>query len=69
MKDFFRPNISRTGRIVRALFAMLLLVGGIIAVQHIVWLGVVLFSFSGLAFFEVARGWCVMRACGIRTKL
>lgn len=69
MKNFFRPNLGRAGRIVRAVLAIALLVGGIFAVQQIVWLGVVLFISAGFVFFEAARGWCVMRACGIRTKL
>ena len=69
MKNFFRPNLSRAGRIVRAVLAAALLAGGIFAVQHILWLGVVLFISAGFVFFEAARGWCVMRACGIRTKL
>lgn len=69
MKQFFRPNISRAGRIIRAALAVGLLIGGVFAVQQIVWLGVVLFVSAGFVFFEAARGWCVMRACGIRTKL
>ena len=69
MKSFFRPNISRAGRLVRATMATALLIGGIIVVPRILWLGVVLFIGSGFTFFEAARGWCVMRACGIRTKL
>lgn len=69
MKKFFRPNLTPAGRIVRAVLAIGLLVGGVVAVQSIVWLGVVLFISAGFVFFEAARGWCVMRACGIKTKL
>jgi hypothetical protein len=70
MKKFFTPNITRAGRIARAIFAALLLVGGILAVvNEIVWLGVLLFLASAFVFFEAARGWFVMRACGIKTKM
>ena len=69
MKNFFRPNLSRAGRIVRAVLATALLIGGIFAVSHLIWLGVGLFVSAGFVFFEAARGWCVMRACGIKTKL
>ncbi len=68
MKKFFNPNITRTGRIIRAVLATLLLIGGVIAVQQIVWLGLLLFVSSAFVFFEAFRGWCVMRACGVRTK-
>jgi len=69
MKSFFRPNIGRSGRLVRASLAAALLLGGIMAVQQIIWLGVVLFISSAFVLFEAARGWCLMRACGIKTKL
>jgi hypothetical protein len=70
MRKFFTPNITGAGRIARALFATLLLVGGILAVvNEIVWLGVLLFLAAAFVFFEAARGWCVMRACGIKTKM
>ena len=69
MKNFFRPNLSRAGRIVRAVLAVALLIGAIVAVRQIVWLGVGLFISAIFVFFEAARGWCVVRACGIRTKI
>ena len=69
MKTFFRPNITRLGRLVRALLAVALIVSGLVAVQRVTWLGVLLFVAAAFVFFEAARGWCVMRACGIKTKL
>jgi hypothetical protein len=70
MKKFFAPNITRAGRITRAIFATLLLVGGIMAVvNQNLGLGVTLFLASAFVFFEAVRGWCVMRACGIKTKM
>jgi hypothetical protein len=69
MKNFFRPNIGRAGRIMRAAIALLLLLGGLAAMSRITWLGVLLFISAGFVFFEAARGWCVARACGIKTRL
>lgn len=69
MKTFFRPNISRAGRILRAAIATVFLLGGLLAVSHVIWLGVLLFISAGFVFFEAARGWCLARACGIKTKL
>jgi len=34
-----------------------------------VWLGVVLAVLGVFVLFEALRGWCVMRACGIKTRL
>ena len=69
MKKIFVPNITGPGRLLRAIMATALLIGGIIALGQIAWLAIGLFISSGFVFFEAARGWCVMRACGIRTKL
>jgi hypothetical protein len=69
MGNFFSPNIGRRGRIARgvwgaALVAVALLVSG----TH-PWMGFWLLAFGVFAFYEALRGWCVMRACGIKTKL
>ena len=69
MKTFLRPNLDRAGRLLRASLAMLLLLGGLIVVSRITWLGALLFISAGFLFFEAARGWCVARACGIKTRL
>ena len=69
MKKFFSPNITSAGRWVRAVIGLVLLIGGVIAVQQLVWLGVVLFLSSGFVLFEAVRGWCFLRACGLKTKL
>ena len=33
------------------------------------WVRVVLAGTGGFALFEAVRGWCVMRACGIKTRI
>jgi len=69
MKPFFSRNLDNKGRLVRGLGALALLAGAGFGFAASVWLGIVL-SASGLfVAFEALRGWCVMRACGIKTKL
>ena len=69
MNTFFRPNIGRHGRIARGVIGALCLIAGIVLVDFILWLGLV-FVVAGLfAIYEALRGWCLARACGIRTKI
>lgn len=69
MKRFFAPNIDRKGRAVRTLYGCVMIVAG--------WLlgraghpglaaGAILAG--GFAWLEAARGWCIVRASGIKTK-
>lgn len=69
MKKFFSPNITRAGRIARLIYGILMLVAGVIAFSKLWWLAVIFFGSAAFAFFEAARSWCVLRACGIKTKL
>jgi hypothetical protein len=69
VKRFFRPNISHRGRIARGVIGTLCLIAGIITVDYALWLGLI-FVVAGLfAIFESLRGWCLVRACGVRTKI
>jgi hypothetical protein len=67
MKPFFSPNINRLGRLVRGLGALALFVGA--AFGFTIWLGIALLTSGCFVAFEAARGWCALRACGIKTKL
>jgi hypothetical protein len=69
MRSFFSPNLERNGRLVRGIGGVLLLLGGIIALKWSVVAAVILFGSAAFTLFEAFRGWCVMRACGIKTKL
>jgi hypothetical protein len=69
MKPFFPPNLERKGRIVRGVGGAAFLVGGICAWPSSRWLGIVLVAYGGFALFQAFRGWCILRACGIKTKL
>ena len=69
MLRFFRPNITRNGRIARGVIGTICLIAGIITVDFTLRFGLI-FVIAGLfAIFEAMRGWCVARACGIKTKI
>jgi hypothetical protein len=66
---FFKPNLDRHGRIARGVIGTICLIAGIIIVDYVFWLGIVFVTVGLFAIFESLRGWCVMRACRIKTKL
>jgi hypothetical protein len=69
VSQFFRPNIRRNGRIARGVTGTLALITGIILVDFVLWLGLI-FVVTGLfAIYEALSGWCLARACGIKTKI
>lgn len=45
------------------------LIAGIVLADYRLWVCLVLVGFGLFGIFEAIRGWCLMRACGIRTKL
>jgi len=65
---FFKPNITRAGRIARALWGAGVAGLGVLALSWKPWVAGVLFAASAFALFEALRGWCLLRACGLRTK-
>lgn len=69
MSHFFQPNLKRQGRIARGVIGTVCLIAGIILVDYNLWLGL-LFVIAGLfAIYEALAGWCLARACGIKTKI
>ncbi len=68
MSRFFKPNLDRHGRLARGVIGALCLIAGIIVVDYVLWLGLIFVAAGLFAIFESLRGWCVMRACGIKTK-
>jgi hypothetical protein len=68
MLKFLSPNLERTGRIVRAVLGSLCLVGGVAVGFWNLWAGLALIGSGAFMLFEALRGWCVMRACGIKTR-
>ena len=69
MRRFFTRNIGFHGRLVRGVIGAMLLIAGIIMADHELWICLVLVTAGLFAIFEALRGWCLARACGIRTKL
>jgi len=69
MKPFFKPNLDRHGRMARGVIGSLCLIAGIITVDFVLWFGLLLVTAGLFAIFEALSKWCVLRACGIRTKL
>lgn len=69
MSNFFRPNIGKSGRIARGVIGALCLIAGIILVDFILWLGLIFVVVGLFAIYEALSGWCVARACGIKTKI
>jgi hypothetical protein len=69
MRKLLAPNISGWGRIVRALWGAALIAAALLIPNAAAWIRIVLVVAGGFALFEAVRGWCVMRACGIKTKI
>ncbi len=70
MKNFFQPNIDHKGRIFRAIIGTLCLITGVIIFSQVErWAGLILVGVGLFAIFEVVSKWCILRACGIKTKL
>ncbi len=67
-KRFFAPNIGKAGRMMRGATALALFAGAGFALTKSVWLGLLLAAAGAFVLFEALRGWCVMRACGVKTK-
>ena len=69
MRNFFARNIDGRGRIVRAVWGLGLLAAGFLVWTRSRWICGALVVAGGFAVYEAVRGWCLMRACGIKTKL
>jgi hypothetical protein len=66
---FFAPNLDSKGRLLRAAGAAALIGAGLWLHETGGWLCFALVAAGGFVLFEAVRGWCVMRACGIKTKI
>ena len=64
----FKPNLETTGRLIRASLSVLLFIGAVIAWPHSRPLSIALALGGAFTAFDAARGWCAVRACGIKTK-
>jgi len=69
MREFWAPNLSRTGRLLRAAWGVLLAGAGFwAALAGHLWIGGFAVVAGCFALFEAARGWCIVRACGMKTR-
>ena len=69
MNRFWQRNLDFRGRMARGVLGAISLIAGIIMADYKLWLCLVLVGIGLFAMFEAVRGWCLVRACGIRTKL
>ena len=70
MRIFFKQNIDNRGRLLRGVIALALFVGAGFCFFHTLTIaGVALVAAGVFVSFEALRGWCAVRACGIKTKL
>jgi hypothetical protein len=68
LMDILRPNLDRKGRTMRALGAFALGAGAIVTWPYSYAAGIALSASSAFVAFEAARGWCVFRACSLKTR-
>lgn len=69
MRGFFRPNLDRPGRMARGVIGGICLVAGVIVGGDVLWwAGLILVAAGLFAIFEAVSNWCIMRACGIKTR-
>lgn len=71
-----KPNIDQQGKRVRAIAGVISLVAGagmLLVVRpgstSVIVTGCLLTVTGLFMLFEAARGWCLLRACGIRTRV
>ena len=68
MKPLFARNIDTRGRLIRGVCALVLLAGSAAVFTASPVLGVVFLVVGSFVAFEALRGWCGLRACGIKTR-
>jgi hypothetical protein len=69
VKQFFHPNLNHHGRMARGVIGALCLIAGIIVAGDFTLWGLILVVAGLFALFESIRGWCLLRACGFRTRI
>ncbi len=69
MKSFFESNIEKSGRAARAAISLALLLGAWAVHRDVPWLAIALVVAAIFTTLEALRGWCALRACGVKTPL
>ena len=52
----------------RGVLGALCLIAGIVVVDYVLWLGLIFVAAGLFAIVEAVSRWCLVRACGIRTR-
>jgi 4-hydroxybenzoate polyprenyltransferase len=65
----FRPNLELKGRLARAIIGVILLAAGVTFWSINRTAAALIVMSAAFALFEAARGWCALRACGVRTRI
>ena len=68
MNRLFKPNISGKGRLIRGVLAALLILAAMLAFSLPTIARVALGASGAFVAFEALRGWCALRACGVKTR-
>jgi hypothetical protein len=68
VKNFFRPNLQSRGRWIRGLTGAGCVAGGVWFWSEHQVLAFALFLIGGFCLFQASRGWCLARACGVKTR-
>ena len=66
--SFLRQNIDRKGRLIRAIGALTLAAGAVSVWPQYRVIAIALGVSAAFVAFEATRGWCALRACGVKTK-
>ena len=67
--SFWTPNIDHRGRLIRAIMSVALFAAAFLAHRKgFEWLAVILAISGIVGVVETVRGWCVLRACKIKTR-
>ena len=64
-----KRNIDNSGRILRGLGGIVLVMMAAPVFERIPWLALIILFAGAFCIFEALRGWCALRACGIKTKM
>jgi len=64
-----KRNIDNSGRILRGLGGIVLAMMAAPVFERIPWLALIILFAGAFCIFEALRGWCALRACGIKTKM
>ncbi|GAB4242620.1 MAG: hypothetical protein OHK005_06540 [Candidatus Methylacidiphilales bacterium] len=68
--SFWTPNLGKTGRILRASTGSFLVLGGILNLVFTgsLWISLIFWGIGLFCLAEAAGAWCIVRACGIKTR-